>query len=96
MRRFLWIAIGLCLSNSLAQGAQPEEWTKSFNITGRAELRVDTSDAQIHVETWDEKKIEAHITPANGVSDKAASRSMTIRPAIPSNSKCASPTAFPS
>ena len=62
MRRLLWIAIGLCLSNSLAQGAQPEEWTKSFNITGRAELRVDTSDAQIHVETWDEKKIEAHIT----------------------------------
>src|SRR5438477_4662549 len=62
MRRFLWIAIGLCLSVSLAQGAQAEEWTKSFNITGRAELRVDTSDAQIHVETWDQKKIEAHIT----------------------------------
>jgi hypothetical protein len=62
MRRFLWIAIGLCLSISLTQGAQAEEWTKSFNITGRAELRVDTSDAQIHVETWNEKKIEAHIT----------------------------------
>ena len=32
-----------------------EEWNKTFNINGRAELRVETSDAQIHVDTWDEE-----------------------------------------
>src|ERR1700741_5179595 len=62
MRRLLWIALGLCLSISVTRTAHAEEWTKTFDITGQPELRVDTSDAQIHVDTWDEKKIEAHIT----------------------------------
>jgi len=46
----------------LSAAAWGEEWNKSFPISGRAELRVETSDAAIHVDTWDEKKIEAHIT----------------------------------
>src|SRR5215468_411987 len=46
----------------LSAAAYAEEWNKSFPISGVADLRVETSDAQIHVETWDEKKIDAHIT----------------------------------
>ena len=38
-----------------------EEWNKSFPISGQAELRVETSDAHIRVDTWDQKKIEAHV-----------------------------------
>lgn len=59
MRRWTWIVSGMVFLSALAWG---EEWNKSFPISGRAELRVETSDAQIHVDTWDEKKIEAHIT----------------------------------
>jgi hypothetical protein len=62
MRRLLWIAVGLWVSSSLSLGAQGEEWNKTFAINGRAELRVETSDAQIHVDTWDQKKIEARVT----------------------------------
>jgi hypothetical protein len=62
MRRFLRIAIGLGVSLSVAQALQAEEWNKTFSITGRPELRVETSDAHIHVDTWDQKKIEARVT----------------------------------
>ena len=62
MRRLLWIAVGLWVSGCLSAAAQGEEWNKTFNINGRAELRVETSDAQIRVDTWDEKKIEARVT----------------------------------
>jgi hypothetical protein len=54
------LSLGLVAAVSML--AQAEEWNKTFPITGRAELRVETSDAQIHVDTWDEKKIEAHVT----------------------------------
>ena len=33
-----------------------------FPITGRPELRVETSDAHIHVDTWDQNKIEARVS----------------------------------
>jgi hypothetical protein len=62
MRRLLWIAVGLWVSVSLSLVAQGEEWNKTFSINGQAELRVETSDAQIHVDTWEQKKIEARVT----------------------------------
>jgi hypothetical protein len=62
MRRMGWAAAGLAVVLTLSLGALGEDWNKTFAITGTAELRVETSDAQIHVDTWDEKKIEAHIS----------------------------------
>jgi len=62
MRRLLCLVVGLWLSALVPVGAQGEEWTKTFNISGQAELRVETSDAAIRVDTWDEKKIEARVT----------------------------------
>ena len=59
MRRFIGLS-ACCVLLTLA--ARGEEWTKSFDITGRPELRVETSDAQIHVDTWEQKKIEARVT----------------------------------
>jgi len=58
MRLTLVVVAGLVL----AAAASAEEWNKSFSISGVADLRVETSDAQIHVDTWNEKKIDAHIT----------------------------------
>jgi hypothetical protein len=44
------------------QIATAEEWNKTFNLTGKPNLRVETSDAKLTVDTWDQNKIEAHVT----------------------------------
>src|SRR5215469_5107707 len=41
--------------------ARAEEWSKTYNISGRADLRVETSDANIRVTTWDQNTIEAKV-----------------------------------
>jgi len=38
-----------------------DEWSKTYNISGRPELRIETSDANIRVTTWDQKTIEARV-----------------------------------
>jgi len=38
-----------------------EEWSKSYSISGRPDLRVETSDANIRVTTWDQNTIEAKV-----------------------------------
>jgi len=44
-----------------AQFATAEEWNKTFNLTGKPDLHVETSDAKVTVDTWDQNKIEAHV-----------------------------------
>jgi DUF4097 and DUF4098 domain-containing protein YvlB len=52
----------LLLSVIAALPARADEWSKTFNLTGKPDLRVETSDANIHVDTWDQNTIEAKIT----------------------------------
>jgi hypothetical protein len=68
MKRFSvarWLSLMLLMSGLLgalaALPAQAEEWSKTYTISGKPDLRVDTSDANIHVSTWDQKTIEAHV-----------------------------------
>ena len=42
--------------------AYADEWSKTFKLTGTPDLRVETSDANIHVSTWDQNTIEAKVT----------------------------------
>jgi len=42
--------------------ARADEWSKTYNLTGKPDLRVETSDANIRVETWDQNTIEARVT----------------------------------
>jgi Putative adhesin len=42
--------------------ARADEWSKTYTLTGKPDLRVDTSDANIHVSTWDQNTIEAKVT----------------------------------
>ena len=49
-------AIALC---SLAFA---EEWNKTYNVTGKPTLKVETSDAAINVSAWDQSTIEARVT----------------------------------
>ena len=60
MKRFALVALGVCLA--VATLARADEWSKTYTITGKPELRVETSDANIHVDTWDQKTIEARVT----------------------------------
>ena len=42
--------------------ARADEWSKTYAITGKPELRVETSDANIRVDTWGQNTIEARVT----------------------------------
>ena len=41
--------------------ARADEWSKTYKITGKPALRVETSDANIRVTTWDQSTIEAKV-----------------------------------
>ena len=41
--------------------AHADEWSKTYNLTGKPELRIETSDANIRVTTWDQNTIEAKV-----------------------------------
>lgn len=41
--------------------AHADEWSKTYNISGKPELRIETSDASIKVTTWDQNTIEAKV-----------------------------------
>jgi Putative adhesin len=45
----------------LTQFAAAEDWSKTFNLTGRPDLRVETSDAKLTVDTWDQNRIQADV-----------------------------------
>ena len=38
-----------------------EEWSKTFELSGPADLRVETNDARVQVQAWERKAIEAHV-----------------------------------
>ena len=47
---------------AIALPAHAEQWSKTYNISGRPDLRVETSDANIQVDTWNQNTIEATVT----------------------------------
>jgi DUF4097 and DUF4098 domain-containing protein YvlB len=53
----------LCLA--FTAFANADEWSKTYTITGKPNLRVQTSDANLHVDTWDKNTIEVHVTSAH-------------------------------
>jgi Putative adhesin len=46
----------------LVPQAQAEEWTKSYTISGRAQVRVETNDSSVQVLTSDSKQVEFRVT----------------------------------
>jgi DUF4097 and DUF4098 domain-containing protein YvlB len=59
MKRIGLVILVLCFATGLR--ARADEWTKTFTLTGKPDLRVETSDANIRVYTWDQNKIEAKV-----------------------------------
>ena len=62
MRRMGLAVLTLVL---LAGSGWADEWSKTYNISGKADLKVETSDAGITVDTWNKNTIEAHVTTKN-------------------------------
>jgi len=60
MKRIVNIDIALCII-MIALPARAEQWSKTYDISGRPDLRVETSDANIRVDTWNQKTIEATV-----------------------------------
>ncbi len=57
---FATLTLGvLCTFPSLH--AQAEEWSKTYTLTGKPDLHVETSDANIRVSTWDQNTIQAKV-----------------------------------
>jgi len=44
-----------------AAPAHADEWSKTYTLSGKPDLRVETSDANIRVTTWDQNTIEAKV-----------------------------------
>ena len=38
-----------------------EEWSKTFELNGKADLHVETNDARVQVEAWERKEIQARV-----------------------------------
>jgi Toastrack DUF4097 len=55
----LGIAIAALLAVTVSvPSARAEEWTKSYTISGRANVRVDTNDGGVRISTTDSKQVE--------------------------------------
>ena len=58
----LAVALGLMLSVAvLAPRAQAEDWTKSYTISGRAQVKVDTNDGAVQIYTGDTKQVDFRV-----------------------------------
>jgi DUF4097 and DUF4098 domain-containing protein YvlB len=60
MKRLGWLMLGAMLV--AAPLLHADEWSKTYSISGQPELRVETSDANIKVDTWDQNSIQARVT----------------------------------
>ncbi len=55
----------LVLGLAAASPAFADEWSKTYTISAKPDLRIDTSDANIRVTTWDQNTIEAKVITAH-------------------------------
>jgi DUF4097 and DUF4098 domain-containing protein YvlB len=60
MKRSALVLLGICMA--AAPLVRADEWSKTYTITGKPDLHVETSDANIRVDTWDQNTIEARVT----------------------------------
>lgn len=51
----------LALSIAAVLPASADEWSKTYTLNGTPELRIETTDANIRVNTWDQNTIEAKV-----------------------------------
>src|SRR5258707_14587746 len=55
------IAVALVAAATLTATARAEEWTKSYTVSGRAQVRVETNDGSVRIATGDGKQVEFRV-----------------------------------
>lgn len=60
--RWMFLSLLVVVTLWTALPARADDWSKTFNLTGKPDLRVETSDANIHVYSWEQNTIEAKVT----------------------------------
>jgi len=55
------IAAALVAAATLTATARAEEWTKSYTVSGRAQVRVETNDGAVRIATGDGKQVEFRV-----------------------------------
>ena len=55
------IAVALVAAATLTGTARAEEWTKSYTVSGRAQVRVETNDGAVRIATGDGKQVEFRV-----------------------------------
>ena len=71
MKRIGFAVLGL----ALALPAYADEWSKTYTISGKPDLRVETTDANLHVYGWDQNTIAVKVTTER---DKIGDRGVRI------------------
>jgi len=61
-RLFTGLVLGGLACSWAALPARADDWSKTYTLTGKPDLRVETSDADIRVSTWDQNTVEAKVT----------------------------------
>jgi DUF4097 and DUF4098 domain-containing protein YvlB len=57
------MSFAVCLAVlTLSTLALADEWNKSYDLTGKPDLRVAAGDANVHIDTWDQNKIDVHVS----------------------------------
>src|SRR5882724_5096395 len=55
------IAVALVAAVTLTATARAEEWTKSYTVSGRAQVRVETNDGAVRIATGEGKQVEFRV-----------------------------------
>jgi hypothetical protein len=55
------MAVTLVAAATLTASARAEEWTKSYTVSGRAQVRVDTNDGAVRIATGEGKQVEFRV-----------------------------------
>jgi hypothetical protein len=71
LRRLAGLAAIALLAGSLsAASARAEEWTKTYTVSGRARVHVDSNDGSVRVTTGDSSQVEFHVIYSGYTMDK--------------------------
>ncbi len=63
-------AIALFASSLAVGSARAEEWSKSYTVSGRARVHVDSNDGSVRVTTGDSNQVELHVIYNGYTMDK--------------------------
>src|ERR1051325_2313385 len=55
------VTFGLLAGSLAASSAHAEEWTKSYTVSGRARVHVDSNDGSVRVTTSDSQQVEFRV-----------------------------------